>query len=343
MNKRAWKLTIAFSLMIFIILLITMFTSFWIVALLYRSGLLVGTHKSIPYILYAITSIILGSIFTKLFGSRPIHMFEHFSEATKEITKGNFNIQIDEKVPTKEFRTLIHNFNIMANELSRTEIMRKDFVENVSHEFKTPLSAIEGYTMLLQKDGLTDSERKEYAEKILLNSKRLSKLTGNILLLSRLDNQETEIIKKPYFLNEQIRKTVIMLENKWSSKNINLDIELDEVKISANEELMASVWQNLLDNSIKFTDKNGNIGIQLYRQGKYVCVSISDDGIGMTEEETSRVYEKFYQADNSRSTKGNGLGLALVKRIIDLHHGEINVQSEKNKGTTVTITLQLQE
>lgn len=225
---------------------------------------------------------------------------------------------------------MAHNFNIMAKELSHTEILRNDFVENVSHEFKTPLSAIEGYAMLLQKKGLSDEKREEYTWKILHNAKRLSALTGNIILLSRLENQEIAIKKESYSLDEQIREIILLLEEKWSGKNIDLDIELDDVTICANEGLIAHVWQNILENAIKFITTEGAIGISLHQIGNYAQINISDNGIGMNKEELSRVYEKFYQADSSRSTTGNGLGLTLAKRIVDLHHGKIEVFSAKD-------------
>lgn len=173
------------------------------------------------------------------------------------------------------------------------------------------------------------------------NAKRLSALTGNILLLSRLENQEVVIKKESYSLDEQIREIILLLEEKWSSKNIDLDIELDDVTICANEGLMAHVWQNILENAIKFVPVEGTIAISLHQIGNYAQIIISDNGIGMNQEELSRVYEKFYQADSSRSTTGNGLGLTLAKRIVDLHHGKIEVFSTKDKGTTFTVTLLL--
>lgn len=341
-NKFSIKTAVIFSVLVFLILLSTMFLSFGVIMLLYHAGILDGQHRAVPILMFAIVSIIVGVIFSKVFGKRPIQVIEQFSDATKEIAKGNFNLQVNEDIPAAEFRTMAHNFNIMAKELSHTEILRNDFIENVSHEFKTPLSAIEGYAMLLQKKGLSDEKRAEYTGKILHNAKRLSTLSGNILLLSRLENQEIEVKKETYSLDEQIREIILLLEEKWSDKKIDLDIELDDVAIRANEGLMAHVWQNILENAIKFVPTEGAIGISLHQIGNYAQINISDNGIGMDKEELSRVYEKFYQADSSRSTTGNGLGLTLAKRIIDLHHGKIEISSAKGKGTSFTITLLLQ-
>lgn len=341
-NKFSIKTAVIFSVLVFLILLSTMFLSFGVIMLLYHAGILDGQHRAVPILMFAIVSIIVGVIFSKVFGKRPIQVIEQFSDATKEIAKGNFNLQVNEDIPAAEFRTMAHNFNIMAKELSHTEILRNDFIENVSHEFKTPLSAIEGYAMLLQKKGLSDEKRAEYTGKILHNAKRLSTLSGNILLLSRLENQEIEVKKETYSLDEQIREIILLLEEKWSDKKIDLDIELDDVAIRANEGLMAHVWQNILENAIKFVPAEGAIGISLHQIGNYAQINISDNGIGMDKEELSRVYEKFYQADSSRSTTGNGLGLTLAKRIIDLHHGKIEISSAKGKGTSFTITLLLQ-
>lgn len=340
-NKHSFRSAVIFSLLVFLILASTMFLSFGVIMLLYHAGILDGQHRAMPILMFAIVSIIVGVILSKVFGKRPIQVIEQFSDATKEIAKGNFNLQVNEDIHAAEFREMAHNFNIMAKELSHTEILRNDFVENVSHEFKTPLSAIEGYAMLLQKKGLSDEKREEYTGKILHNAKRLSALTGNILLLSRLENQEIAIKKEAYSLDEQIREIILLLEEKWSSKNIDLDIELDDVTICANEGLIAHVWQNILENAIKFVPTEGAISISLHQIGNYAQINISDNGIGMDKEELSRVYEKFYQADSSRSTTGNGLGLTLAKRIVDLHHGKIEVFSAKDKGTTFTITLSL--
>ena len=236
---------------------------------------------------------------------------------------------------------MAHNFNLMAKELAGTEILRTDFVENVSHEFKTPLSAIEGYTTLLQRKDLSEEKRQNYTKKILYNTRRLSTLTSNILLLSRLENQEIGIKKETFCLDEQLREILLLLEDGWTEKKLELEIDLDAVDYYGNKDLLAHVWQNILSNAIKFAPENGIIHILLRRENGSLITSITDNGIGMSEDVMRRIFEKFYQGDFSRSSQGNGLGLALAKRIVDLHGGNISVSSKEGKGTTFTVSLPL--
>lgn len=332
-------MAVIFSLLIFAVLTLTSFLSMIMTARFFRPGMLrpgIGpVHFSFPMI----TSVLAGCIISYFVTRRPIKTAEEISEATKAVAKGDFSIRLDENTAVYEFREMANNFNIMVKELESTEMLRKDFIENVSHEFKTPLAAIEGYTTLLQKKDLSEGKREEYIRKILFSTHRLNSLTGNILLLSRLENQELEISKKEFCLDENIRESILLLEEKWSEKNIDLDIQLCPCRYYGNEELLAHVWQNIIGNAIKFVPTNGAIAIKLFRQQNSVIVFISDSGPGMNGETLKRVFEKFYQGDSSRSTGGNGLGLALAKRIIDLHGGEIVVQSEEGKGTAFTVRL----
>lgn len=339
MNKRSLKMAFIFSLLIFAVLTLSSFLSMMMTVCFFRPGMLrpgIGAgHFSIPMII----SVLAGCIISYLVTRRPIKTAEEISKATKAVAKGDFNIRLDEKTSVEEFREMAHNFNVMVKELESTEMLRKDFIENVSHEFKTPLSAIEGYTTLLQKKDLSDEKREEYIRKILMSTRRLNSLAGNILLLSRLENREIEIKKTEFCLDEQIRECILMLEDKWVEKNINLDVSLFPCTYCGNGELLEHVWQNIIGNAIKFVSRNGTVSVRMYCYYSDIVVVISDNGIGMDEETQKRVFEKFYQGDGSRSTGGNGLGLALAKRIIDLHSGEIIVQSELNKGAAFTVRL----
>lgn len=203
------------------------------------------------FLIFVIVSVAVGMILSKLFGKRPIHAIEQLSEATKEIAKGNFSVRLNENIPVAEFCVMAHNFNIMAKELAGTEMLRNDFVENVSHEFKIPLSAIEGYVMLLQKKGLSEEKRMEYTQRILYNTKRLSTLTGNILLLSRLENQEIGISKETYCLDEQLRESILLFEEQWTAKKLDLEIDLDNADYYGNKGLMAQVWLSLKPQTVK--------------------------------------------------------------------------------------------
>lgn len=339
MNKRTLKTAVFFSALVFVILVATMFLNVLFTMAMFRSGILDVQHRESSLIFFAIISVIIGMIISKFVARRPIGSIVEISEATKEIARGNFNVQMNEDIRVTEIQTMARNFNLMVRELAATEILRNDFVENVSHEFKTPLAAIEGYVTLLQRKGLSEEKRKEYTDRILFNTKRLSALTGNILLLSRLENQEIEIKKESYSLDEQLREILLMYEPQWSGKKLDLDIDLDSVICCGNKELLAQVWQNLIGNAIKFVSDKGNIRVLLRQKQNAIVVSVVDNGPGMSKEVMGRIYEKFYQGDTSRASSGNGLGLTLAKRIVDLHGGTISVSSKEGKGTTFTVSL----
>jgi signal transduction histidine kinase len=256
------------------------------------------------------------------------------------VGKGNFNIKLDEnKYHVDELKEMSHNFNIMVRELNNIETFRSDFITNVSHEFKTPLASIEGYTMLLQSDNLTEDEKSEYTKKILNNTKRLSNLVGIILQISRLENQGIIAEKNKFKLDEQLRQALLLFESKWTSKNIDLDLDLDQITFYGNEELLMQVWANIFSNAIKFTPESGTITCSLKKSDGFTIITISDNGIGMSEDTKKHIFEKFYQGDKSHSSEGNGLGLALVKRIIDLCGGTIEVYSEHGTGSIFTVKL----
>jgi signal transduction histidine kinase len=222
---------------------------------------------------------------------------------------------------------MYESFNIMTEELSATEILQTDFVSNVSHEFKTPINAIEGYATLLQDETLSEEEEREYVEKILLNTKRLSDLVGNILLLSKVDNQAIPASRATYSLDEQIRRAILYLEPKWEKKNILFDVELDTVDYYGNESLMLHIWTNILYNAIKFSPEGGEVRVRLYEKDGNVVFSVSDQGAGIDENAKKHIFDKFYQSETSHKGEGNGLGLALVKRITDLAGGTVTAEN----------------
>ena len=220
-----------------------------------------------------------------------------------------------------------------------TEILQTDFVSNVSHEFKTPINAIEGYTMLLQ-DTVVSEEQNEYVEKILYNTKRLSELVGSILLLSKLENKGIQNRFEFFCLDEQIRKAIVSLEHKWTAKNIEFDADMETIVYRGNESLLYHVFANLIDNAIKFNRDGGKITVRLEKQETNIVFSVSDEGPGIDDNAKNHIFDKFYQVNNSHSGEGNGLGLALVKRILDIHKGSIEVNNnEDGIGCTFTVTL----
>ena len=246
-----------------------------------------------------IVCIILGTVITAFISRTILQPIRDLNKATTEVARGNFSVRVREPLDA-EYGTLTRNFNRMAEELSGIETLRGDFISNVSHEFKTPLASIQGFAKLLQDDSLSDSDRCEYTQIIIDETTRLSKLASNILNLSKLENQTTIANKTRFSLDEQIRKIILMLEPEWSKKNINLDIALDDIYYFGNEELMGQIWQNIINNAIKFTPDNGVIKVQLYRTESNITVRISDNGIGISHEAKEKIFEKFYQGDHSR-------------------------------------------
>ena len=259
--------------------------------------------------------------------------------AMDKVAEGDFSVRLEEKSSSKEILEIYTGFNLMAHELSSTEILQTDFVSNVSHEFKTPINAIEGYSTLLQDGENLSEDQKEYVDKILLNTQRLSSLVGSILLLSKLENQQIPTNQIEYRLDEQIRQSVVALESAWSQKDIELDVDLDRVSYLGNEPMMRHVWDNLISNAIKFSPHGGTVKLQLAKKARKLIFTIEDQGPGISEEARKHIFDKFYQADNSHKQEGNGLGLALVKRILTIEKGQITAENIPEGGCRFTVTL----
>ncbi len=284
--------------------------------------------------------VFIGATLIALFVKRVVGPVLKLTWATKEVAKGNFDLQLEYQ-SDDEIGQLTENFNKMTRELKSIEYLRKDFITNVSHEFKTPIASIQGFAKLLQNDNLPAEEKREYTHIIVEEAARLSNLSSNILKLSKLENQE--IVKRAilFSLDEQIRKSILLLEHEWNKKNIQFDLELDKIEYSGDEELLEQVWLNLIGNAIKFSNINGKIRIRLNQTARAVIVQIRDHGIGMSDETITRIFEKFYQGSKTRSHEGSGLGLSLVKRILDLYGGNIQVESKPSAGTTFIVELPL--
>ena len=289
-------------------------------------------------ILSFIGCIVIGTIITVFVGRTILKPLHEISRATSEVARGNFKVRV--RVPDDiEYGMLANNFNKMAVQLSEIETLRGDFISSVSHEFKTPLASIQGFAKLLQDENISEEDRKEYTQVIIDETSRLTKLSTNILKLTKLENQKTIGKKSKFLLDEQIRKIIVMLEPEWSKKDIELDVDLEEITYIGNEELMAQIWQNIINNAIKFTGVGGNIGVKLYRSEQCIVVKISDDGPCIPDEKRTKIFEKFYQGDHSRSTDGNGLGLALVQRVVELCNGSVWVENTAPTGVCFTVQL----
>lgn len=308
--------------------------------ILVESHVMEFTRKggAVPFFAFMILSSMLSGLISLLVGRKIIRPVDQLNLAIKKISQGEFDYRITTKSRIPEIQSIFNNVNTMAHELSSIETLRSDFVVNVSHEFKTPIAAIDGYTSLLQGDNLTDTQ-KEYVEKVLINTKRLSEMTKNILCLSRLENINVVTEKTTFRLDEQIRQTILMLEPQWTKKEIEFDIDLPKVSYCTNESMLSQVWYNIISNAIKFSKDKGEIKISIQEDESKITTTIKDNGCGMSEDTTHHIFEKFYQGEKSHTVEGNGLGLALTKRIIELCKGTIEVKSTIGNGSTFIVHL----
>ena len=270
-------------------------------------------------------------------------MTKHITEAAKKVVKGDFSVRI---VPVnkfgadEKFNEIIDCFNKMAEELQSVETLRTDFIANVSHEMKTPLAVMQNYGMLLQAPELSEEKRMEYAKGVTDNPRRMAEMMTNILKLNRLENQQIFPQITEFDLGEQICECLLQFENVWEKSNIEIETDIDmDVKIKADAELLSLVWNNLFSNAFKFTEADGLVSVTLETTEEHAIVKVRDTGCGISPEIGPHIFEKFYQGDTSHSTQGNGLGLALVKRVVDIMQGEIGVESVVGKGTTFTVKI----
>lgn len=302
-----------------------------------------GVTMDIPIFVWAILfSVVVGGAVNNYITHSFIDPITCLGKAMKEVAGGNFHVAMQSDSKLKEVRDIYESFNRMVKELGNTETLQTDFISSVSHEFKTPINAIEGYASLLQDHHQSPEEQETYIEKILFNTRRLSTLTGNILLLSKINNQSIRPQRTAYRLDEQIRQAIVALEQKWTEKNIDFDVELDKVTYSGYESLLLHVWSNFIDNAIKFDPQGGMICLRLRQTGDEVVFTIDDNGPGVAPEEQKRIFHKFYQSDSSREMSGNGLGLALVKQIVEFSGGTVSVENLPEAGCRFTVRLPMQ-
>lgn len=301
-------------------------------------------HVKIPVLLEIIVpSLIIGLLVTGFMSKWFFDPVKKLLSAMEKVADGDFSTRLETKSSSKEIREIYSGFNLMASELGAIEILQTDFVSNVSHEFKTPINAIEGYSTLLQGDENLSDEQKQYVDKIMFNTKRLSDLVGSILLLSKIENQPIPSNQTTFRLDEQVRQSIVALEPAWSKKDIEFDVEMDSIEYTGNENMMHHIWDNLTGNAIKFNPECGLICIRLARQNNDVVFTIEDSGPGISDEAKKHIFDKFYQGDSPHKDEGNGLGLALVKKILSVSNGEISVENIDGGGCRFTVVLHGQQ
>lgn len=296
------------------------------------------TFGNILLLTFAFT--VIDGVRRKMTVERPV---KRITAAAEKITQGDFSVRIPRTsllAAESTFNQIADCFNKMAEELNGMETLRNDFVANVSHEIKTPLSVIQNYATMLSQKGLTEKQTEEYARAIAEATRRLSDLVSNILKLSKLDNQQIFPQTSVYDLGEQLCECLLGFEDLWEKKDIEISTDIaDNVMVRADREIMSVVWNNLVSNAIKFTDRGGDIFLSLRTEKGLAVITVEDTGCGISKEVGKHIFDKFYQGDNSHAAQGNGLGLALVKRIMDITGSEISVVSEVGKGSAFTVKM----
>lgn len=332
-----FNLRVKMTMMVAIELIVSIAVAIGISALL-RPYLNENSRFWLPVILI-LTSVVVGTAVTAILSKQFFDPIRKLNCAMEKIADGDFSVRLEDQATSKELMEVYTGFNMMAHELGTMEMLQSDFVSNVSHEFKTPINAIEGYSMLLQGSENLSEEQNQYVEKILFNTQRLSSLVSSILLLSKLENQQIQTNQTTYRLDEQIRQSIVLKEPEWEKKEIEFDVDMDAIEYTGNEPMMRHVWDNLIGNAIKFDPQYGLIRIQLTEEEDAIRFSIEDSGPGLSEEALKHIYDKFYQGDSSHKEEGNGLGLSLVKRILSLENGTIQAENLSAGGCRFTVAL----
>ena len=344
-RKRLTTLTLFLALFVFCILLAAIGLTVLGVFILQWAGVIQGLDEEMDMvtivIFMSVISLILGWVlvfFSIRIPLKPIHtLISHMNR----LAMGDFETRIESKGILSNhpaMKGISDSFNKLAEELENTEMLRGDFINNFSHEFKTPIVSIAGFAKLLKRGNLTEEQRIAYLTSIEEESLRLSYMATNVLNLTKIENQTILTDVTEFNLSEQVRSSVLLLESKWGEKNIDLQLDFDEYAVEGNEELLKQVWINLMDNAVKFSPRCGTVILDVSESADTVTVIISNTGPEISPEKKDKIFGKFYQADESHATEGNGIGLAIVKRVIDLHSGSVAVNCKEGM-TTFTVTL----
>ena len=320
----------------FVVLIVVVIAS--AIALMYRVA--ITDMHMIGVLSMLVPIVVLVTLVNFLFTRFIYRYLDKISDAMQKVADGDYTVRLDAE-KDQPFRELYRNFNTMAEELGGMEMLKNDFINGYAHELRTPITSINGFAeMLLNDDGtLSREEKRSYLEIIASESRRLADLAGNSLLMSRLDTQKIIPDKKPFSLDEQLRRCSILLSGQWTEKELDMTMDLDEAVYVGDYDLMQHLWINLLTNAVKYTPKGGSITVTLKNEEKFIAVSVADTGKGIPPEDRERIFDKYYQTDKSHSKRGLGLGLAICKRIVQLCNGTLEVESEVGVGSTFTVRL----
>ncbi|PNV62701.1 two-component sensor histidine kinase [Clostridium sp. chh4-2] len=340
-HKPYRNITLAITIFIFLIVLSVMTLQGFLMYLYWKIAFQADIRmpqfwRPIPllFVLSAIFGILLSFLASRI----PLKPVRDLIAAINQLAEGDFHVRISLDT-TQELVKLSESFNRMAGELENTELLRSDFINNFSHEFKTPIVSLCGFAKILKNDTLTEEERTEYLDIIISEANRLSQLATNVLNLSSIEKINIVTENSDFDLSEEIRQAILLLESKWQKKELELIIDLDEVTFYGNKGLLDQLWINLIDNAIKFSLSKGKIKIKLHEKDTCVIFQVWDNGYGMDANTKQHIFDRFYQGDASHTTEGNGIGLTIVKKIVELYKGTISVDSEIGVGTTFTVIL----
>ena len=345
-KRQRFAMTLLFSAVCFCIQLVTVLLASVLLWLTVKSGVISGEMPPTVnrvIVVMALFSLVIGAATAFFTAKYPLKPVNRIVSRMNQLASGDFSTRLDYGKPISDhpsFRAVSDSFNKMAEELQNTEMLRSDFINNFSHEFKTPIVSIAGFTKLLKRGNLSEEQRREYLDIIEEESLRLSAMATNVLNMTKIENQTILTDTTTFNVSEQIRSAILLLEEKWDKKHIELSADFDEYTITGNEEMLKQVWINLLDNAVKFTPDFGTVRVALEESDGILTVSISNTGSTIPPEKLGKIWNKFYQADESHASSGNGIGLAIVKKVIELHGGEVGVTSVKDL-TTFTVKMPL--
>lgn len=331
------KLSVFFSLTVVAIILFTVAIVWSFGVILVATGIdfLAELRVSSGFYVAAVlaASAIIGVGLSFLVGRFVLRPFNDLINGMTSLSNGDYSarISLNSVGKIEPFLSLCDGFNTMARELGNTEVLRSDFINNFSHEFKTPIASINSLIALLKKDNLSKAKRREYLDVIEEETNRLLQMSSNVLYLSKYENEKVLKDVEAFNLSEQIRNCILLLEKKWERKNLSLTLDFDEVEIEANADMLKHVWMNLIDNAVKFSNDNEELRVEIKNPDGYITVRVEDTGVKMSDEERSKIFNKFYQADTAHTKEGNGIGLSIVKHIVELHRGEIFAETVDEK------------
>lgn len=339
-HSRLW---IYFSFLILVISIAIAIGAIVILSLLeyYNWLAIFDDFPFLRWLLPIIVANIIGILLSIIVSHYILKPISKLSRHVLKVIDSDFSVQLDENHRIEEVADLYRSFNIMVSELKSIDRFQNDFTSVISHEFKTPLTRIQGYAQLLDQADISPEQERKYREYIIDSTKELTHLVDDILSISKLDNQEIRLEKEVIQLDEHIRRTLVNLQEAWEQKGIEIEVNLERIQYYGNPQLLNQVWTNLLENAIHHTHRHGLIQVTLKKQDSNILLIISDNGVGMPADQLHLIFDRFYQIERSRSQSGNGLGLAITKRIIDLHRGNISVESQEGLGSIFTIRLPL--